>query len=104
MSCPKRRYRQTSGLRVRPVPELGTCIVFTPAEPALYTLNPNAWLILELAPGCAEAELESAYLARTAPPMPPPVAQRQLQEGLSMLLRCGILTLADARPEKEAQA
>jgi hypothetical protein len=36
--------------------------------------------------------------------MPPPVAQRQLQEGLSMLLRCGILTLAEARPEKEAQA
>jgi hypothetical protein len=79
------------GLRVRPVPELGTCVIYTPARPRLYTLNPNAWLIFELATRHPIAGLEDAYFAHTVPPMTNSVARRQLQEGLEMLTQCGIL-------------
>ncbi|HEX5327119.1 MAG TPA: PqqD family peptide modification chaperone [Acetobacteraceae bacterium] len=76
------------------MPELSTCIVFTPAEPRLFNLNPHAWLILELAPGRTREELAENYIARTVPPLTEPVAQRHLQEGLEMLTRCGILESA----------
>src|SRR5262249_24233575 len=62
-------YRRTPGLRVRPVPELSTCVVFTPAAPQLFNLNPHAWLILELAPDRTYEELETCYLARVVPPL-----------------------------------
>lgn len=91
MSCPPRRLRRTAGLRLRPVPELETCIVYTPATPQLYTLNPNAWLILELAPGLTLEELGTAYEEQTVPPMTEPLAKRQLREGLEMLLSAGVL-------------
>lgn len=52
-------------LRVRPVPELGYCLVFTPARPTLYTLNAAAWLLLELCDGrdvqAIEAEFRAVY-------------------------------------------
>lgn len=77
------------------MPELATCLVFTPAEPRLFTLNPSAWLILEMAEGISGAALEAAYLARTAPALPALVARRQFEEGLAMLVRCGMVTRTD---------
>lgn len=77
MYSPTHRYTRTDGLRLRPVPELGCCLVFTPGRPNLYTLNARAWLVLELVqatpsrpgqpeeagrpPGQTGAELEAAY-------------------------------------------
>lgn len=58
-------YRRTPDLRVRPVPELGYCLVFTPDRPKLYTLNAAAWLLLELCGGqdldALEAEFREVY-------------------------------------------
>jgi hypothetical protein len=54
-------YRRTTDLRVRAVPELQCCLVFTPQRPNLYTLNPTAWLVLELCDGRNGASLEAAY-------------------------------------------
>jgi len=51
MSSPSVCYRRPPDLRVRPVPELGYCLVFTPNRPTLYTLNAAAWLLLELCDG-----------------------------------------------------
>ena len=44
-------YKRAQGLRIRPVPEVGCCYVYTPARPRLYALNMSAWLILELCGG-----------------------------------------------------
>ncbi len=97
MSCRGELYRTTPGLRMRPVPELGICIVFTPAEPQLFNLNVHAWLILELAPGKTRDELASSYVARVVPPLTAAVAERQLQDALEMLTSRGMLELvADA--------
>jgi hypothetical protein len=55
---------------VRPVPELGYCLVFTPARPKLYTLNAAAWLLLELCDGqdldALEADFREVYAQQGA--------------------------------------
>lgn len=56
-------FRRPPELRVRPVPELGYCLVFTPARPMLYTLNAAAWLLLELCDGQDLQALEADFLA-----------------------------------------
>lgn len=61
MSYRKGFFRKRSGTRVRAVPEMGFCLVFTPETPNLYTLNLSSWLILELCEGAALASLERAY-------------------------------------------
>jgi hypothetical protein len=91
VSYPADVFRRTANLRVRPVPELRTCIVYTPQSPRLYKLNPHAWLVLELAPDQTFAELSERYMAMTVPPLTRPLAERHLAEALSMLLNSGIL-------------
>ncbi|MBR0681714.1 hypothetical protein GXW74_14565 [Roseomonas eburnea] len=49
--CPTDCFRLEPGVRLRPVPELGHCLAYTPARPALHRLNPSAWLLAELADG-----------------------------------------------------
>lgn len=51
MSFPSSYFRRTSGLRLRPLPEWRALIVYTPQRPDLHWLNPDAWMILELANG-----------------------------------------------------
>lgn len=89
-------FRRTPGLRVRPVPELGTCLVFTPSPPAprprLHRLNPTAWLLLEIASRAGGPEArEAEFLARVAPSLSEAEARKQLREGLAMLVDAGIL-------------
>lgn len=55
-------FRRAPDLRIRPVPELGYCMVFTPARPNVYKLNPAAWLLLELCEGQREDELKQAFI------------------------------------------
>ena len=60
-------YAKTRNLRMRPVPEMGICFVFTPAKPRLYTLNASAWLVLALCDGRRGRELVDAYAEEMAP-------------------------------------
>ncbi len=61
MFCPHDCFNRHPSLRVRPVPELERCLVFTPEQPRLYTLNASAWLVLELCDGRTLAGIEAAY-------------------------------------------
>lgn len=54
-------YRKTPNIRVRPVHELELCLVFTPDNPNVYSLNPSAWMVMELCDGRSWEELEQAY-------------------------------------------
>lgn len=88
MSCPTGCYRLVHGVRVRPIPELETCMVYTPADPKLYRLNLNAWLILELCQDLSPEALKAAYL-EAVPSSPAAVAQ--LNDGLKTLLDAKIV-------------
>ena len=61
MSFPAGCYRKTPNIRVRPVHELELCLVFTPDDPNVYSLNPSAWMVMELCNGRNWDELEKAY-------------------------------------------
>ena len=61
MSCPRDRVCRARDLRIRPVPELGHCLVFTPSRPMLYALNPPAWLLLELCAGQRRDRLTAQF-------------------------------------------
>ena len=83
-------YSQTSGLKLRPVPELGVCLAFTPSPARLHTLNPGAWLIAEL---CVHhgGDLEAEFLKRSAPRVNAADAARQFREGIHLLSQSGII-------------
>lgn len=83
-------YRQAPGLRLRPVPELGTCLAFTPHPPRLHTLNPAAWLIAELCALPGEA-LEAEFVQRTQPLLSQADARSQFRDGVRRLLETGII-------------
>jgi hypothetical protein len=101
-------YRRVRDVRVRPLPELSACFVYTPAQPRLHTLNIAAWFILELCEGRSPRALSDAYLDEmtdahrhsvgqnffAAPPPPSPVAlRRELRATLRELTARGIIEL-----------
>ena len=79
------------GLRLRPVPELGTCIAYTPAAPRLHRLNATAWLVLELMDGRPPGAVEAGFLSRTAALASRAEARRLLAAAQAMLLAAGIV-------------
>lgn len=85
------RLRHPAGLRLRPVPELGFCIAFTPATPRLHRLNRTAWLVLELAPGRTEEALREAFVAATSGRLDPEAARWHAADATAMLLRAGMM-------------
>ena len=88
------RHSRTPGLRLRPLPELGACLAYTPAAPRLHQLNVTAWLILELVDGRDDAALAEAFAARTGPALSPEIARRRLAEGLAGLRASGLIVAA----------
>jgi hypothetical protein len=75
------------GVRLRPMPEVGVCLAYTPARPALHRLNPHSWLIASLCDGRPCAEIAAAYRealggrADTA----------ALREGVAQLVALGVV-------------
>ena len=91
MSCRVGCYRKIANLRVRPVHEMELCLVFTPSNPNLYSLNPTAWLIFELCDGRRVEELEHAYYAIVEPLLSREQVSRDVRGGIEELERKGII-------------
>jgi hypothetical protein len=85
------RHSHAPGLRLRPLPELGACLAYTPAAPRLHQLNATAWLILELVDGRDDAALAEAFALRTAPALSAEASRQTLGEGLAGLRASGLL-------------
>lgn len=103
MSCRTGCYTKITNLRVRPVPEMETCLVFTPDDPCVYTLNASAWLIFELCDGRPWDELQSAYCEAVSPLTPPAEALQQLEAGIARLeLQKLICNTAATMPELQS--
>jgi hypothetical protein len=84
--CPGGCFVLEPGVRLRPVPELGVCLAYTPARPALHRLNATAWLIASLCDGRPFAQIAAAYAAAL-----PGATEASLREGIAQLQALGIL-------------
>lgn len=91
MPYPNASYRKMRNVRVRGVPEMAVCLVFTPDNPEVFTLNPSAWLILQLCNGRSEAQISQAYLKATEPALSLEEVAREVRRGLTNLVKMGIV-------------
>jgi hypothetical protein len=87
-----RRFEWTPGLRLRPLPELGQLLVFTPERPKLHWLNTGAWLLFTLAENASDEEIlaEYAVVAGCSPGSPGP-SINEVRAGLDELASAGII-------------
>jgi len=75
-------------VRLRPVPEMGVCLAYTPLRPALHRLNAASWLIVSLCDGRAVADIARAYRAAVEGPAG---TDEALSHGLERLQALGIV-------------
>jgi hypothetical protein len=92
-------YRKKPGIKVRPVNEWRSCVVFTPDQPNLYLLNLNAWLILELCDGKTAEDLELTYRQAVRQQLSAGETRLHLMQGLNELEKCGIIERCARRHE-----
>lgn len=92
-------YRRVPSLRVRPVEEMRSCVVFRPNPPKLFMLNLNAWLIFELCDGCTSYEIEQRYRQKVEGQMSESEARRHLAIGLKNLHERGLIELEEGLNE-----
>lgn len=105
MSSPRAYYSKTPNIRIRPVNEMDVCLVYTPNSPKLYTLNPTAWLVMELCDGRDLAALERRYYAAIEPSRSREAAKTELGQTLDDLIRMGVVEItAGNRFRKQARA
>lgn len=97
MSYPSGCYNRAPNLRMRPLKEMKSCVVFRPDPPKLFMLNLNAWLILELCDGRATDQLEQGYCERVAPQMSDADARNNLKAGVRKLQEQGLIEIAQEK-------
>ncbi len=100
MSFPNGCFRKARYLRTRPLPEREVCLVYTPRNPNLYTLNATAWVVLELCNGRSLAELEKAFHQSVEPLMSEPEAREYLLASLRDMLEKSIVEIVPRRSRK----
>jgi hypothetical protein len=91
-----------AGVRLRPVPEMGVCLAYTPSHPALHRLNAASWLIASLCDGRSFPAIEAAYLEALGDADAKIVSEAALRAGLAQLLALGIVRAAPPSPEKQS--
>ncbi len=100
MSYPNGCFRKTPRLRVRPLPEREACLVYTPGNPNLYTLNATAWVVLELCDGRSLRQLEKAFYQSVEPLMSEQEAAEYLLASLRDMLEKSIVEVVPKRGRK----
>jgi hypothetical protein len=91
VSSPMHRLSRNPEAKLRPVPEWGRCLVYTPDDPELFELNATAWLALELCDGRPLDEVEADFTDAVAAKMPPDEARRDFQATIDRLLSMRVL-------------
>ena len=93
VSYPNGCYSHAPNLRVRPVEEMKSCVVFRPKPPKLFMLNLNAWLIFELCDGSGPDHVAQRYRKSVAAQMSEREADRNLTIGINNLREQGLIEL-----------
>jgi hypothetical protein len=97
--CPNERYALEPGVRLRPVPEMGVCLAYTPARPCLHRLNAASWLIVSRCDGRRLDQIAAECRAWFGGGVQE--AEMALHHGLEQLLSLGIIRRLPAKPERE---
>jgi hypothetical protein len=79
---------------------MAACLVFTPHDPEVYTLNPTAWLILRLCDGRSKAQIIESYHAAVEPMLSREQAERDVSIGLEYLTCRQIIEAVNAYPRE----
>jgi hypothetical protein len=93
--CPTDRLVRRSDLVVRPLPEIGMCMVYRPRPARIITLNPTSWMLLELCDGATVDAIEATYTQMLSERGRPP-AVRDVREGLNSLVDHQLITVCGA--------
>jgi hypothetical protein len=103
--CPNGCYITVPNIKVRPIPELNTSVVFTPDNPNLYSLNQAARLVLAFCDGRLGSGLENAYCAALDPLVGRNEARAELRRTVEDLERKGIVrnTRAQGKASRERE-
>ncbi len=80
---------------------MATCLVYTPDNPEVYTLNPTAWLILQLCDGRPAAAIMESYHAAVAPMLSREEAERDVRLGIKYLVQQQIVQVVNIRSSKK---
>jgi hypothetical protein len=94
VSCRRPRYSKAPDVRIRPIDEMGVCLVYTPKSPKLYTLNTSAWLAMELCDGRTWASLERRYYDAIEPLKSREASAAELRHLMDDLVGKGIIEVA----------
>ena len=89
-------FSRSPGLRIRPVAELQTCLVYRPHPPKLFRLNGSAWLVLELCEGLDRAQLMAAYRGVAGNHVSAADVAGQVEQGLDLLMREGMIAVSES--------
>jgi hypothetical protein len=92
--CPKDSFTLEPGVRLRPVPEMGVCLAYTPIRPALHRLNAASWLVASMCDGRTLADIAadfSAALGKKAG------SETALRQGIDQLLALGVIRRLPSR-------
>lgn len=89
-------------VRLRPVPEQGVCLAYTPARPALHALNVTTWFVLTLCDGRPYAAIARAFRRAAADSLGPGSGTDALRAALHQLHELGLVRcLPSVRPLPE---
>jgi hypothetical protein len=94
VSSPNGFYAKAAELRLRPVPEMGYCLVYQPATPQLHALNTTAWLVLELCDGADQETIACGYHAEVEPLIDLDEARRQVAAALDDLIALRLVVVS----------
>jgi hypothetical protein len=97
-------FRKTRRLRIRPVPEREVCLVYTPSNPNLYTLNATAWVVLELCDGRSLPALQEAFHGAVEPLMSEREAAEYLLVSLRDLIEKSIVEVVPNAASRQARS
>jgi len=82
---------------------MAICLVFTPDNPEMYTLNPSAWLILQLCDGRSEERIAAAYHAVVEPLLTREEARDEVRAGIEELVGKRIVETVSAQQSKRTR-
>lgn len=80
------------------------CLVYTPKDPNLYTLNATAWVVLELCDGRSLRDLERAFYRSVEPLMSPADATEYLLASLRDMINKSIVEVVPGAQPRQARS
>lgn len=94
--CPSDVAWQRADLKIRPVPEIGLCMVYRPRPSRIIALNLGCWLLLELCDGSRIEDILGRYInALVRRGRGPPDGHAEL--GLQALVDSNLITVSSCR-------